>query len=90
MNIEFLDSNRILHDMQYGFRPGRSCEHAFLNAQQILLYLLSLSRRQVSLLLFIDFSSSVDMIEHSILLKKLKHYGIRGTALLFTVDAIIP
>ena len=77
--LNFLDSNGVLHDMQYGFRPGRSCEHALLNAQQILLD--SLSRRQVSLLLLIDFSKAFDMVEHSILLRKLEHYGIRGTAL---------
>ena len=77
--LNFLDSNGVLHDMQYGFRPGRSCEHALLKAQQILLD--SLSKRQVSLLLFIDFSKAFDMVEHSILLKKLEHYGIRGKAL---------
>ena len=26
----FQDSNGVLHDMQYGFIPGRSCEHALL------------------------------------------------------------
>ena len=67
--MQFLDSNGVLHDMQYGFRPGRSCEHALLNAQEILLDLLN--RRQVSLLLPINFSKAFDMVEHSILLKNL-------------------
>ena len=75
---EFLNFNGILHEMQYGFRQGRSCEHALLKAKQVLLD--SLSRRQVSLLLLIDFSKAFDMVEHSILLKKLEHYGIRGKA----------
>ena len=65
---EFLNFNGILHEMQYGFRQGRSCEHALLKAKQVLLD--SLSRRQVSLLLLIDFSKAFDMVEHSILLKK--------------------
>ena len=65
---EFLNFNGILHEMQYGFRQGRSCEHALLKAKQVLLDLLS--RRQVSLLLLIDFSKAFDMVEHSILLKK--------------------
>ena len=77
--MEFLNFNGVLHEMQYGFRPGRSCEHALLKAQQVLLD--SLSRRQVSLLLLIDFSKAFDMVEHSVLLKKLEHYGIRGKAL---------
>ena len=77
--VQFMEQNNSFYDMQYGFRSGRSCEHALLSAQSILLN--SLSRNQISLLLLIDFSKAFDMVEHSILLKKLYHYGIRGTAL---------
>ena len=77
--LDFLTLDNSLFEMQYGFRPGRSCEHALLIAQSTLLD--SLNRRQVSLLLLIDFSKAFDMVEHSILLKKLYHYGIRGPAL---------
>ena len=76
--LNFLNHNNSLFEMQFGFRPGRSCEHALLNAQNSLLQ--SLTRRQVSLLLLIDFSKAFDMVEHSVLLKKLEHYGIRGPA----------
>ena len=75
----FLESNNSLFEGQYGFRSGRSCEHALLNAQNSLLQ--NLSKNQVSLLLLIDFSKAFDMVDHSILLKKLEHYGIRGLAL---------
>ena len=77
--LKFLESNNSIFEMQYGFRPGRSCEHALLNAQHSLLE--SLSKRQVSLLLLIDFSKAFDMVDHEILLRKLEHYGIRGIAL---------
>ncbi len=76
--LDFLDTNSSLFEMQYGFRPGRSCEHALLNAQNTILN--SLSRNQVSLLLLIDFSRAFDLVEHNILLKKLEHLGIRGIA----------
>ena len=77
--LSFLESNNSLYEMQYGFRPGRSCEHALLNAQNDILS--SLSRHQISLLLLIDFSKAFDMVDHSVLLTKLDHYGIRGSAL---------
>ena len=77
--LQFLESNNSIYENQYGFRPGRCCEHALLNAQNCLLD--SLSKRKISLLLFIDFSKAFDMVDHSILLKKLEHYGIRGITL---------
>ena len=77
--MDFLETNGSLHDMQYGFRPGRSCEHALLKAQNNILH--SLNRNKVSLLLLIDFSKAFDLVEHSILLNKLENYGIRGVAL---------
>ena len=77
--INFFDSNNLLFDSQYGFRPGRSCEHALLNAHDTLLK--SLNNRQVSILLLLDFSKAFDTVDHNILLAKLAHYGIRGPAL---------
>ena len=77
--VDFMETNDSFYSMQYGFRSGRSCEHALLNAQNILLD--SLNRKQISLLMFIDFSKAFDMVDHDILLRKLNHYGIRGIAL---------
>ena len=77
--LGFLDKNELLCDTQYGFRPGRSCEQALLNANNHILD--ALSKKQIALLLLIDFSKAFDVVEHSILLHKLQHYGIRGPAL---------
>ena len=74
--ISFLEKNSSLHELQYGFREGRSCEHALLTAQNSLLS--SLNNNTISLLLLIDFSKAFDMVDHDILLHKLCHYGIRG------------
>ena len=77
--VNFMNSNNSIYEMQYGFRSGRSCEHALLTAQKFLLE--SLNKNKISLLLLIDFSKAFDMVDHSVLLKKLQHYGIRGMAL---------
>ena len=77
--LEFLDSNNSLFESQYGFRPGMSCEHALLNAQNKILH--SLNSQKISLLLLLDYSKAFDVIEHPIMIAKLKHYGIKGTAL---------
>ena len=63
--LYFLNRNGVLHDMQYGFRAGRSCEHELLNVQRIL------SRHQVSILLFTDFIEAFDIEDHSILMMKI-------------------
>ena len=75
---DFLSHNNILIDNQFGFRKGRSCEHALLTAHNEILT--SLNKKQTSMLLLIDFSKAFDMVDHEILLSKLKHYGIRGIA----------
>ena len=75
----FVNTNNSLHEDQYGFRKQRSCEHALVAAKQKILH--SLDKKQIALLLLIDFSKAFDMVDHQILLKKLYHYGIRGTGL---------
>ena len=77
--VEFLEKNDSIYERQYGFRAGRSCEHALLDAQNTLLN--SLNKKHISLLLLIDFSKAFDLVDHDILLRKLNHYGIRGIAL---------
>ena len=77
--LEFLDSNETLFESQYGFRPGMSCEHALLNAQNKILQ--SINNKKIALLLLLDYSKAFDVIEHPIMMKKLEHYGITGVAL---------
>ena len=77
--VGFLEENNALHDMQYSFRPGRSCEHALLAAQNEF-FILTYKKTNCIIELLIDFSKAFDMVDHNILLDILHHYGIRGIA----------
>ena len=76
--IDYLNKNNLLYDKQYGFRAGHSCEHALINAHHTITE--SLGKKEIALLLLIDFSKAFDMVDHELMLQKLYYYGIRGIA----------
>ena len=46
----------------------------------------SVDNREVSIGIFIDLAKAFDTVNHTILFRKLEHYGIRGVALHWIVD----
>ena len=67
--LNFFQNNNSIYKGQYGFRPRHSCEHALLDAQNYLLH--TLDKKEIALLLLIDFSKAFDIVGHDILLNKL-------------------
>ena len=71
-----LEDNNILKDNQHGFRKKRSCETQLLELTNHLTS--SLEKGIQTDLIVLDFAKAFDKVNHSLLVYKLRHYGIRG------------
>ena len=67
-------SHGILNENQHGFRAGRSTTAAISNMLKSLYENWSL--KQISMCIYIDFSRAFDILDHDILMSKLKLYGL--------------
>ena len=76
---EFLETFKILVNFQFGFRKFHSSYMALLTLMDKLIS--SLEKKEFVIGIFLDFSKAFDTVDHMILLQKLSHYGIRGSAL---------
>ena len=79
--MDHYESNNILADVQHGFRPGRSCETQLIITSHDLVKSLD-NREQVDAVV-LDFSKAFDRVPHQRLLRKLHHYGIQNSLLLW-------
>ena len=75
----FIDKNKILSKHQHGFRKNRSTELAI--SQLVDKITKGVDQGKYTLGILLDFSKAFNTINHRILIKKLEHYGIRGTCL---------
>ena len=72
-------SHNSYYDGQYGFREKHSTQLAALELIDRITHELDLGNTPINI--YIDLSKAFDTLDHTILISKLQHYGIKGTAL---------
>ena len=75
---EYLKDNKLIHSNQYGFRKFHSTEYAVLHLVDYLNY--EMNSRRTPVTIHLDLSKAFDCLSHSILLDKLRFYGINEMA----------
>ena len=75
---DFLTAFDAIYDRQFGFRRMHSTCHAVNYSVNHILQ--KVEERNHVIGIFIDLSKAFDTIDHSKLLEKLTHYGVRGNA----------
>lgn len=68
----FLIKNNLLHDNQSGFRENHSCHTALIQLTDTILH--NINENRYTGVLFIDFEKAFDVINHSLLMRKLELY----------------
>ena len=75
--VQYLEENKFLHDSQFGFRAGRSTEHAATLLTDHIRK--EMDKGNYTGVLYVDLSKAFDTISHSTITTKLKSFGILGT-----------
>ena len=70
--MNYLEKYKLLYDTQSGFRPNHSCETALL--LMVEKWLKALDNSELVGIILVDFRKAFDLVDHSILLKKLELY----------------
>ena len=74
---KFLEKHDLMYPLQFGFRRKHSTNQALIEVTEKIKE--ALDSGQTSLGIYLDIKKAFDTVNHNIMLKKMYHYGIRGT-----------
>lgn len=74
--VKYLEANNLMNNNQHGFRRFRSCLSQLLEHYDLLLEILQTNNNAD--VIYLDFAKAFDVVDHHILLRKLKGFGITG------------
>ena len=77
--VSFLVKHNIILEHQFCFHKNKSTSLASLDLYNQLIN--AMENRKISCCIFLDLAKAFDTVDHTILLSKLDHYGVRGAAL---------
>ena len=78
---KYLTTENLLYSKQFGFQTGLSTEHTIVKLVDQIYK--SFEKDHYTLGVFIDLSKAYDTIDHTVLIRKLEMYGIKGIDLVW-------
>ena len=75
----YVNKANLIHPSQHGFQTGHSTFMALLDMEEKISK--AIDNNEYSIGIFIDLAKAFDTVDHSILLKKMSNFGIRGLQL---------
>ena len=75
----FIEQHKAIFISQFGFQKNKSTMHSLIEIVEKIKFCIEENKYGCGI--FIDLKKAFDTVNHNILLKKLEHYGVRGTSL---------